>query len=214
MATDKKSFVLYSDLKHTIDKLPNEKAGELFKHILSYVNDENPQATDLLIDITFEPIKQQLKRDLRKYEGIKIKRSEAGKKSAELRQQKTTKSTSVESVEQKPTNPTVSVNVNDTVNVNVIKKSIEERKEDFTLSLNKYLNILNNQERIKFIDYWTEHAENGKKMRFEKEKVFNLKSRIQRWLNNKSTFSNNNQKTVLDKNPENRYIPNPEAKRY
>ena len=214
MATDKKSFVLYSDLKHTIDKLPNEKAGELFKHILSYVNDENPQATDLLIDITFEPIKQQLKRDLRKYEGIKIKRSEAGKKSAELRQQKATKTTSVESVEQKPTNPTVSVNVNDTVNVNVIKKSIEERKEDFTLSLNKYLNILNNQERIKFIDYWTEHAENGKKMRFEKEKVFNLKSRIQRWLNNKSTFSNNNQKTVLDKNPENRYIPNPEAKRY
>jgi len=71
MAENKKSFVLYCDLIHTIDKLPNEKAGELFKHILGYVNDKNPIAKDLLIEVSFEPIKQQLKRDLIKYEGIR-----------------------------------------------------------------------------------------------------------------------------------------------
>jgi len=78
MAEGKKSFVLYADLIHTVNKMPSEKAGELFKHILSYVNDEEPKTDDLIIQLTFEPIKQQLKRDLDKW-GKKIaKQSEAG----------------------------------------------------------------------------------------------------------------------------------------
>lgn len=85
MAENKKSFVLYSDLIHTVNKLTNEKAGELFKHILSYVNDENPKPNDMLIEIAFEPIKQQLKRDLKHWEEIKIKKSEGGKKAMEKR---------------------------------------------------------------------------------------------------------------------------------
>lgn len=70
MAKDKSSFILYSDLLHTVDKLPDDMAGKLFKHILSYVNDLNPTTEDLIINIAFEPIKQQLKRDLLKYESI------------------------------------------------------------------------------------------------------------------------------------------------
>ena len=44
-------------------KLPDDKAGQLvFKHILSYVNDLDPLSDDLILNIAFEPIKQQLKR--------------------------------------------------------------------------------------------------------------------------------------------------------
>jgi len=71
MATDKKGFVLYADLIHTVSKMPDDKAGELLKHILAYVNDENPETEDLIIQLTFEPIKQQLKRDLIKYQDKK-----------------------------------------------------------------------------------------------------------------------------------------------
>lgn len=92
MAENKKSFLLYCDLIHTISKMPNDKAGELFKHILEYVNDNNPVTEDLIIQLTFEPIKQQLKRDLLKYKDISIKRSEIGKlagiKSGESRRTK------------------------------------------------------------------------------------------------------------------------------
>ena len=63
MATDKKSFLLYCDLIHTVEKLDDEHAGELFKHILRYVNDQNPTPKDFIIDLAFEPIKQMLKRD-------------------------------------------------------------------------------------------------------------------------------------------------------
>jgi hypothetical protein len=62
MAVDKTSFLLYCDLLHTIEKMPDEKAGQLFKHILRYVNDLNPATEDLIIQLTFEPIRQQLKR--------------------------------------------------------------------------------------------------------------------------------------------------------
>lgn len=88
MAENKKSFVLYCDIIHTIEKLTDEQSGRLFKHILRYVNDENPQCDDVLIDVVFEPIKQSLKRDLRKFEQIKDARSKAGKEGASKRWQK------------------------------------------------------------------------------------------------------------------------------
>ena len=76
---NKKSFILYADLLHTVSKMPSDKAGDLFKHILKYVNDEDPQTEDLIVELTFEPIKQQLKRDLDKWEEKKGKQSEKGK---------------------------------------------------------------------------------------------------------------------------------------
>jgi hypothetical protein len=68
MATDKKSFILYCDLIHTVNKLPDGTAGKLLKHILAYVNDLNPETEDLLVEVAFEPIKQAMKRDLKKWE--------------------------------------------------------------------------------------------------------------------------------------------------
>ena len=56
MATNKKSFVLYTDIIETVKQLDNEKAGELFKHILSYVNDEDPVTDDVIINLVFTPI--------------------------------------------------------------------------------------------------------------------------------------------------------------
>lgn len=136
MATGKKSFVLYCDLIHTVKKLTDEQAGNLFKHILKYVNDENPEADNIITEITFEPIKQQFKRDLIAWEQVKEKRAEAGRASAEARkllkdvEQNQQVLTSVESVEQNPTKSTV--NVNDNVNVNVNDNVIikEEVKSD------------------------------------------------------------------------------------
>ncbi len=79
MAEEKKSFLLYVDLIHTIRKLPDDKAGILFKHILKYVNDENPITDDFVVDLTFEPIKQQLKRDLQKWDKHKADKSLNGR---------------------------------------------------------------------------------------------------------------------------------------
>lgn len=87
MAKDKKGFLLYADQKAIFEQLTDEKAGELIKFIFSYVNDENPQTEDMLINVAFTPIKQQLKRDLKKFEETKQSRSIAGKAGANKRWQ-------------------------------------------------------------------------------------------------------------------------------
>ena len=87
MAEEKKSFLLYCDVIHTVQKLSDEQAGVLFKHILAYVNDEYPECKDLITEVAFEPIKQSLKRDLVKWDEKKQKRSDAGKIGANKRWQ-------------------------------------------------------------------------------------------------------------------------------
>jgi len=163
MANGKKSIVLYTDLIHTVNKLTDVKAGKLFKHILQYVNDENPQTDDMLINIAFEPIKQQLKRDLQKWEGIREKRSFAGKASAEAKKQKPTKSTHVKSVEQKPTKSTVSDNVIVNDNVTVISKDVYYRKFAHLKLTIKEFDKLNNIYAKDKIDNVLDKIENFRK---------------------------------------------------
>lgn len=111
MAKDKKSFILYADQKALFDQLPDDKAGELIKFILSYVNDDNPQTDDLIINLAFTPIKQQLKRDLQKFEKTKESRSEAGKAGANKRWQNIAN-------DSKRISSITKIAVNDNVNVN------------------------------------------------------------------------------------------------
>ena len=114
MAKDKKSFILYVDQKDLWNKLPDDIAGKLIKHIYSYVSDENPTSKDLIIEIAFEPIKQQLKRDLKLFEEKRVKRSEAGIAGANKRWQEIANDSKRISTIAKIAD---NVNVNDNVNV-------------------------------------------------------------------------------------------------
>jgi hypothetical protein len=116
MAENKKSFVLYCDLIHTVDQLPDEVAGKLFKLILDYVNDKNPKVDDILLSVAFEPIKRQLKRDLKDWEQIKQKRAEAGRKGGKATQSKFKQNQA--KLKQSKSNQAVTVTVTDTVTVN------------------------------------------------------------------------------------------------
>jgi hypothetical protein len=129
MAENKKSFIAYVDWKETFDSLPDDKAGQLVKHLFAYVNDENPQTDDILICAVFANIKQQLKRDLRKWEGISLQRAEIGRlggiKSGEARQSKPKQTKQVlnsRSKTKQNEHDTVNVNDNDTVSDKEEKK--------------------------------------------------------------------------------------------
>lgn len=70
------------------------------------------------------------------------------------------------------------------------KKTIEERKIEFTEKLSVFVgqyekDVLNN-----FYSYWTEKNENGKKMRFEGEKYFDVSRRLSTWSKNEKKFKN------------------------
>src|SRR3990167_1045363 len=152
MAEGKNKIIVYADWIEIFEPLSEVEAGRLIKHFFQYVNDKNPNPPDRLTELLFNgSIKPTLKRDLKKWELIIGKRSDAGKISAEKRkEQNSTKSTHVESVQQTSTKSTVNVNDNVTVNVNVkdkvkdillkkesksINKNIGSRKIDFEIEV-------------------------------------------------------------------------------
>ena len=120
MAEDKKGFILYADQKELFSQLPDELAGKLIKHIMAYVNDEDPVSDDIVINIAFTPIKLQLKRDLVKFEETKGRRSIAGKIGAEKRWQTMAKdSNRIQDIanDSKAKQTIAKIAVNDNVNV-------------------------------------------------------------------------------------------------
>lgn len=203
MADGKKSFLLYCDIQSTINKLSDEQSGKLFKIILGYVNDQNPIVEDVLLDLVFEPIKQQLKRDLKRYESIVEKRSLAGLASADKRKQLQQVSTSVESVQQVSTNPTDI----DTDNVIDNVKGKEKKKEDnanklaarsteFQKTLIPYLGTYTKEMLRSFADYWTEPNQSKTKMLYEMQKTWDVGRRLKTWASRESTFKNKQSDTT------------------
>lgn len=190
MAKDKKGFILYADQKALFDQLPNDKAGELIKFIMAYVNDENPVTEDLIINLAFTPIKQQLKRDLQKFEQTKVSRSIAGKAGADKRWQNVAN-------DSKRISSIAKIAVNDNVNVNdKVILSIGERKINFANQLAIYKKDYSKDILKDFYLYWTEHGTNDKKMRFEKQTSFDVSRRLNNWLKNSVKFDN--KETVND----------------
>jgi hypothetical protein len=148
MAEFKKSFVLYADLIHTVQKMPKDNQADLFMSILRYVNDEKFTVDSFVVELVFEPIKQQLKRDLVKWEGICQRRSIAGikggLKSGETRKNKANEASASFASQEKTReaneadNDNVNDNDNDNVNDNdIISKEIKEKlkNESFLMDL-------------------------------------------------------------------------------
>jgi len=68
MADNKDTFLFYTKWLSTFKSLPKDKGYDLLMHILAYVNDENPQTDDVLINAVFQNIQIDLKSDLKKWE--------------------------------------------------------------------------------------------------------------------------------------------------
>jgi hypothetical protein len=83
MQQKKEKFELNKELIHTVSKVSDEMAGQLFKHILGYVNDKNPQSENIIVNLLFTPIEHSLQEALLKKELFRKHCQEAGKKSAE-----------------------------------------------------------------------------------------------------------------------------------
>lgn len=196
MATGKHSFVLYADLIEVIEELSDVDAGQFMKHILRYVNDLNPETENPSVKLAFIPVKQQLKRDLKKWENYIEKQSENGKKGG--RPKKPKKAKKPNAFSENPTKPkkadTVTVTVTDTVNANANVRdeetrtrekhpSIEERIEVFKKEVFDYCQDKMIETRIanEFINYWTEPNQSKTKFRAEMEKTFAVPNRIGTW---------------------------------
>lgn len=161
MAEGKKTILIYVEWREIFNSLSDDEAGRLIKHLFNYVNDLNPIAPDRITELSFIQIKQQLKRDLEKWENIKVGRSNAGKASGVARKQKGTKRTSVNFIEQNSTKRTVKVKDKVKVNINEVILYFKENgyKKEIAEKAFKYYEEAN----------W--HDGNGKKVLNWKQKM-------------------------------------------
>lgn len=81
------SFVIFTSVDDFLQELTDEQAGLLFKAIVKYAKDGEIIETSGVVKFAFIHIKQQIDYNKDKYEEVKKKRAEAGKKGAEKRWQ-------------------------------------------------------------------------------------------------------------------------------
>lgn len=148
MARD--SFILYTEQKEVVDKLSDEQAGKIFKAIYEYIQTDKMPRLDGLLDIIIIPFKQSIDRNTEKWEEIKKKRSEAGKKGAEIKKQNQAKEANAIVAKSIKANQAVSVpvNVNENVNVNVndnVNVNVNDNASDSCVDgLQKIIDFYNN----------------------------------------------------------------------
>lgn len=126
----KDSFILYTEQKEVVDKLTDEQAGKIFKAIYEYVQTDKMPELDSLLDIIIIPFKQSLDRNTEKWEEIKKKRSEAGKKGAEIKKQNQAKEANANFAKNETANQAVNVSVPVPVNVPVNENDNNIASED------------------------------------------------------------------------------------
>lgn len=66
---------------------------------------------------------------------------------------------------------------------------IQTRKNHFIVNVNIYQDKYGIELLDQFINYWTEHNEGGRKMRFETHKIFNISKRLGTWHRNDKKFN-------------------------
>lgn len=68
MAKEQKGFVVYGDIEESLDELSDEQVAKLFRGMVNYFNTgKDPKFTGVL-KLAFIPIRQQMDRDVDKYE--------------------------------------------------------------------------------------------------------------------------------------------------
>jgi len=78
---------------------------------------------------------------------------------------------------------------------------IDIRKNEFKESLRPFVEKYKNDMLKDFFDYWTERGEKDRRMRFEKEKSWDVSRRLRTWDKNQERFGNNNKKTTQEYKP-------------
>ncbi len=71
-------------------------------------------------------------------------------------------------------------------------KTIEEREKDFKDLLRPYVTEFTKETVQAFFDYWTEKSSGARKMRFEKQEVFEIPKRLATWKKKEIEFKEKN----------------------
>ena len=197
----------YENYINFYGRFENEQTLNKIKQALIFV--------ELLVEQDNFIFSKRVLENKKQREKISEIRSLAGKKSAEIRQNKTNAQQNINSCR---TNGNIGKEIkgNKIIEIEGGDKSPtpKEIATDFFLNLSKQLKVIESlkqkgideqlakKELNKFLMYWTEPDGTGKKQRWEKEKVFEMNRRLATWFSRINQFNdkfiNNNRKKNKD----------------
>lgn len=201
MKAEKRTFVFHLDWAQTLKGQPNDIRLAVYDAIIDYVENGIEPSQGTAVYLVFLFIKQQIDKDAEKYAETCEKRRNAGAKGGKQKVANATKRY------QKVANVADNDNeyeydndiiINDNSIVDSAEKSapqkkpsktIEERECDFMELVGREGNGIYPAGMLQsFFNYWSEKNANGRKMRFEMQKTFDVKRRLSTWANNENKF--------------------------
>ena len=167
------TMIIYRSFYEAIKELPKENQADIWNAV--YELGLNGVEIELqgISKTIFTLIKPQIEANLKRFENGSKPKTKREKSETEAKQKRKVSETEA--------------NNNNNNNNN---KNIVIRKQEFASSLEPYLQTYGKKMLNDFYLYWTEHGDNDRKMKFEKEKTFGLENRLARWSKNQNKFGN------------------------
>jgi hypothetical protein len=168
---ERDSMIFYRSFYESVNGLSPIIKAEVYDAIFRYGLDfKEPEFTDEFARALFTLIKPQLDANIKRFNNGNKPKNKQSESKTEAKQKQNKSEIEANN----------NVNVNDNVNKNI---NIEERKSKFYASLTLFVDEYPKQMLRDFFEYWTEHGEKDKKLRFEKEKTFGIEQRLRTWYN-------------------------------
>jgi len=187
MAEKRDSMIFYRSFYEAIRELSKEQQGEIYNAIFSYGLDFLEPELKGISKTIWTLIKPQIDANIKRYNNGKVEKTKQTKSKTEAKQK--------QEISKTEANVNVNVNVNENNNSNLNVKSIniiEDRKLKFDESLKIYLDEYGREMTNQFFKYWTEPNKTNTKLKFELEKTWSVKLRLERWAKNNKNFKNGN----------------------
>lgn len=186
LQTEKRDhFTFFRSFQEAIDQCQEKEQLALYKAIVNYALDgEEPTFENNLLRLAWTLIKPNLlngwvrSRNGRKAEGV----SKPGMKG--------NKNASKTKLNQSQNEAKTKLNQSNRIGKDRIgmdnekenlSLSIEERKKNFALQIEQFREKFDAEMLNDFFQYWTEADENQEEMRFEAQKYFSVKARLDAW---------------------------------
>lgn len=135
MGKDQKGFVVYGDIEESLDELSDEQVAKLFRGMVNYFNTGKEPKFSGLLKLAFIPIRQQMDRDVDKYE----KKCQKNKENIQKYWDKVKGNTDNTNVYECIPSNTIATNINTKTNTKTEADTITTSSETDASSLSSFL---------------------------------------------------------------------------
>lgn len=190
----KKSITIFTESIAQIYSMSDSDAGALLKAILLYSLDgTEPTNCNAVIQYAFLGFKTQIDNENERRQELSEKRRQAvrtrwdNSSQGDTNEYKCMQMNTIVSPSEPPKPPAKTVKPD----LEAIQKRQAEKKENFYNALIPFVELYGREMVREFFDYWTEPNKSKTKMRFELEKTWDLKRRLNTWDSRRRIPSNN-----------------------